>query len=437
MAISTLATITLWHALQQGPVLNTFNEIVEEYNRTHPHHQVVTEVHPGTNPAFVDYGAPAAEALATTIDRRPDLVLAPEYQTSLMNQALSEKRVRPIGEFISPEILDRIADIHKRTFGDKEGRLSSLPFNPSCGVLYANATLVTEDEMPKTLEEMMAISRKLIGEKRVTHGFTSAWPAAYLGGEIPAAQRNVPLALPNNGKEGHGRYQLSTDFFYRHAQTLRQLQKDGILLYAGQTNEASTPFLEKRTAFFLQGAGHAPFLEKKAHEAGFAIRVASLPTLSLGVNPKDKSPPPLGGSSLWVLDKARTEEMVAAVKEFSTYLASDEVQMRWHKETACVPVLKDLDQKLEEFYRDHPAHRAVVEQTLRALPAEYGLGIHMPNWAEARKEWFNLIEKILGIEVHTSPDGKMKTFTVSDHPPSDDEVKALLHQFDEKYSLRL
>lgn len=394
--------ITFWHGLQQGPVLDTFNQIVHEWNIAHKDSEVQTK-------EYNIFEAPAKEALEKPDAEQPNLVLAPEYMTGAMMTALGEKRVIPINQLLSNEQLNKIADIVKRTFGDANGDLVSLPFNPSCGVLFANADLVRK--MPETLEELEQISLELMKKGLVKGGYTCAWPAAYLV-EVPAAQQDIPLALPENGRLGFGSYALSKSWLFNHLLDLRRMYKAGVFVYAGQTNDARKPFIEKKIAFFMQGSTHYSILQK---EADFPVTAAPLPTLTRGQETKNAFP--LGGAAIWALDNSQTQNMIESVKNFLAYLASDAVQEKWHKETGYVPVLKDLPKKLEEFYRDHPVHEAVINQTIEARLGTYSFGIHMPNYGVARKELFLLIEKALDPSV------------------TDEQVMELLKEFDTKFSL--
>lgn len=163
----THMTITFWHGLQQGPILDTFDQIIHEWNKADHEFKVQTK-------PYSLYHLPAVEALDSPDEDQPNFVLAPEYMTGKMWTALGEKKVIPLNDLLPSEQLGRIADIVKRTFGKDE--LASLPFNPACGVLYANGNLVSK--MPTTLEELEEMSSRLIEEGKVEGGYTCAWPAA-------------------------------------------------------------------------------------------------------------------------------------------------------------------------------------------------------------------------------------------------------------------
>jgi sn-glycerol 3-phosphate transport system substrate-binding protein len=406
--------IQFWHGLQQGPVLETFKRSVHEYNSKHTECPVELR-------DFTIYGAPVTEGLSKNDEEQPQLVLAPEFKTSEMMSALKEKKVIPINELIDKELLEDIAEIVKYTFGVTDGNLASLPLNPACGVIYTNKDLLKAigrdpDFVPESMEQLEEVCRDLIEKGCTPSGYTCAWPPAYLI-EIPAAQQDFPLVLPSNGKLGYGEYQLGQKWLVQHLLNLREQQKKGIFRYAGQDNDSRKPFIERKVAFFMQGSTHYPILQKEANasEQPFEIGCGPLPTLAREQTVKYAFP--LGGASIWVLNNTQTTKMIEGVRSFLTYLAEKEFQTRWHQETAYVPVRKTLPRELEDFYKDHPIHRAVVSQTIEAVLGTYSFGIHAPNYSEARKEIFTLIEKVLD------------TTTV------DEEVEGILKKFDEKFSI--
>lgn len=406
--------IEFWQGLQQGPVLESFKQIVHEWNVQQPNYQVNLK-------NFTDYGAPVNEGLSAKPEEQPSLVLAPEFMTGKMIDSLAHKKVIPITQLLDKELLVKIADIVRLTFGDKDGNLVSLPFNPACGVLFTNKELlqaVDKDPnyIPRSIEELEEICKLLIDKNLVEAGYTCAWPAAYLV-EVPAAQQDLPLVTPLNGKLGYGKYIFAQPWLKEHFLHLRKQQNEKIFLYAGKDNNSRHPFIQRKVAFYMQGSTHHSLLQKEANQTAhpFEVGCGPLPTLVKGQT--DKYAFPLGGAAIWVLDNPNTQRMIGGVRAFLNYLASEDIQERWHKETAYVPVLNSLQKKLEEYHKSHPIHQAVMKQTIEATLGTYSFVIQAPNYAEARKELFDLIEKIL------------------DSKTSDDEINPLLEAFDAKYSL--
>ncbi len=405
--------IHFWIATD-GPVANYLETKINEWNRSHLECQVELK----NSASDRSYGVPARVALASPEAEQPSLVLAPEFMTGTLMQAIGEKKVIPVHEILDTRQLEKIATLIQKTFGDAEGRAVSLPLNPACPVIYSNKKLLEQagynpDFIPKSIEELEACARDIMKKGLVEKGYTTAWPAAYLI-EIPAAQVEVPLAEPDNGFSGKGRYVLSSGWIKNHLLDLRRQAKEGIYTYAGPDNNAKKPFLDKKVVFYMQGSSHAEFLQK---EADFEVGYGELPTLDKGQT--EKCAVPLGGASIWVLDNAQTRAIVKNVRAFLDFLASDEFQEGLHKTCVSVPVSKTLPNQLEEYYKAHPLHKAVAMQTIEAKLGKFSFGIRMPNYDAARKELlFTLIQKFV------------------DEKTTDEEAIKLLEDFDKTYSIQ-
>lgn len=384
--------LTFWHSLnsQPGQPGAILYEIVAEYNRDHSPQVQVESITPQ------NYAAAAKEALESPVETRPNFILAPEFMTGAMRQALSNGVVLSAKTLLDESRLADIAEIVSKTFG-----LDCLPFNPACGVLYMNKTLLAQcgfspDWKPQSLEDLV-MAAKIVKEKSNTaFGYTCAWPEAYLV-EIALAQQNIPLLHPN------GDYNFSC--LTEHLINLRELVKDSVLLLpppVGNYDKTKDPFIQQLVPFYMQGSGHAVNIEKEAKAAkdiGFEVGYAPLPTLLH--DRKVKYAHPLGGAAVWVLntnthDETMTPETMAqGVRSFLNYLASKETQAKWHMATAYVPVSKSIRESLGEFYQDHPLHEAVIAQTIDAPLGENSFGIKKANYHLVRPKLYPLIHELL------------------------------------------
>lgn len=91
--------------------------------------------------------------------------------------------------------------------------------------------------------------------------------------------------------------------------------------------------------------------------------------------------------------------MRAGVRSFLNYMASKEVQKRWHAETAYVPVSQSIRQSLgDEFYRTHSLHEAVIRQTVEAPVGEHSFGIKRADYITVRPQLYPLIRELLLLE---------------------------------------
>lgn len=206
--------LTFWHSLGNQPATVLY-EIVREYNINHDPKVQLESVSPQ------NYATAAKEALAKSPEARPNLILAPEYMTGAMQKALKEKIIVSVSSLLDKDKLDDIAEIVKQTFGT-----DSLPFNPACGVLYLNKSLLKENGFdanwqPQTFEDLISAAKK-IQEKTGKYGYTCAWPEAYLV-EIVLAQQNLSL-LDENGD--YNFIQLN-----EHLLNLRQLVKEKVFYH--------------------------------------------------------------------------------------------------------------------------------------------------------------------------------------------------------------
>lgn len=160
----------------------------------------------------------------------------------------------------------------------------------------------------------------------------------------------------------------------------------------------------------MQGSGHFTIIEKEANNAGFELGYASLPTLSKN-HTGLKYAFPLGGAAIWVCNtnennesdnnnpnQVSTQNMVEGVRNFLNYIASKEIQAKWHMGTAYVPVSKSIRETLQDFYDHHPLHNAVVAQTIDAPLGENSFGIKKENYHLIRPKLYPLMFELLNLE---------------------------------------
>lgn len=377
-------SLVFCHSLggQPGNVLST---IVQDYNKDHSPAVQLEVIAPQ------NYAAAAKEALAKPAGERPHFILAPEFMNGAMHQAMREGIVVSVRSLLDKDRQDDIAEIVSRTFG-----VDCLPFNPACGVLYMNKTLLEKcgfspDWKPKTFEDLINASKQLKEKSAISHGFTCAWPEAYLV-EVVLAQKNVPLV---EADQNYNFVQLK-----EHILNLRQLVQEGVFSApnTGNYDRTRDAFIQGKVAFYMQGSGHSGLIEAEAKAAGFEVGYAALTTLSKGQTVKYAFP--LGGAAVWVFNTPEKggQSMVEGVRSFVNYLASREIQAKWHIGTAYVPISKTVRESLSDFYKDHPLHEAVVSQTIEAPLGEHSFGVKKANYHVVRPKLYPLIRELLHLE---------------------------------------
>lgn len=386
--------LIFFHSLG-GPPATVLEQIVEDYNRDHITEVKIISIDPK------QYGTAAIDALARPIEERPNFILVPEYLTGKMQEALNQGVLVSVSQLLEEDRRSDIAEIVRRTFG-----VDCLPFNPACGVLYMNKTLLEmsgfdKDWQPSSIEEL-ELAAELIKEKTgVDNGYTCAWPESYLV-ETFLAQQNRSL-LDERGD--YNFIQLKA-----HILDLRRQVRDHVFLppNTGNYDPTRIPFIQSRVPFYMQGSGHFGLIEQEAKEAGFEVGYAPLPTLSR--DQKTKYAFPLGGAAIWVFNpqtadlkkssthQSMTQQMMEGVKSFLNYLASTQVQARWHLSTAYVPVSKSVQYELAEVYKTKPLFKAVVDQTINAPLGENSFGVKKENYYLVRPKLYPLIRELLLLE---------------------------------------
>jgi sn-glycerol 3-phosphate transport system substrate-binding protein len=388
--------LTFYHSLGGLPGASLY-EIVQYYNKDHtPTVELVSDT-------TQNYAAASSEALRKTPEERPNFILAPEYMTGTLQEAFKDDKMISVSKLLDEDKLDDIANIVKKTFG-----IDCLPFNPSCGVLYINKRLLKEgglssDWKPISLEELIDAANKIKEKTGISHGYTCAWPEAYLV-EMVLAQKNHSLL---DEKGNYNFIQLG-----EHVSFLRELVQEKMFLApeVGNYDHTRDSFIQGKVAFYMQGSGHSKIIEEKAKAADFEVGYAPLPTLSKDQEGTTKYALPLGGAASWVFKTRNNEnncdtlsglsiqKEVEGVREFLNYLASKEIQTQWHKDTAYVPVSNSVRKSLHDFYKDHPLHEAVVVQTLDAPISDNSFGIKKINYPDIRKQLYPLIRGLLYLE---------------------------------------
>ena len=93
----------------------------------------------------------------------------------------------------------------------------------------------------------------------------------------------------------------------------------------------------------------------------------------------------IGGATLWVL-QGKPKAEYNGVAKFLTYLASAEVQAKWHQETGYVPITLAADEITEKagFYKKNPGRDIAVKQLTLNPPTENSKGLRIGNFVQIR-----------------------------------------------------
>jgi sn-glycerol 3-phosphate transport system substrate-binding protein len=93
----------------------------------------------------------------------------------------------------------------------------------------------------------------------------------------------------------------------------------------------------------------------------------------------------IGGATLWVLQGKPAPEYKGVAK-FLSYLASPEVQAKWHQETGYVPVTLAAAEITEKagFYKTNPGRDVAVKELTLNPPTANSKGLRIGNFVQIR-----------------------------------------------------
>lgn len=381
-------TITFWHSMD-GELGKTLQGIVDDFNKANPQYHV-NAVFKGSykdsmNAAIAAYRAKQA----------PDIVQVFEVGTATMMysggaikpvQSMSEE----VGDPIDPKaFVGAVAGY----YSTPDGKLVSMPFNSSTPVLYYNKDLFKKagldpEKAPKTWAELREAAKKLKASGAEC-GYTTTWPAWILM-ENFAAWHNIPYASDNNGFGGLGaRLQLDNPLFKRLFGDLAAMSKEGSFTYGGRGDAASSLFISGKCGIFTGSSGSRADIAKNGK---FSFGISQLPYYQDVQGAPQNSI--IGGASLWVFD-GKDKNTYTGVTKFLKYLASSEVNAKWHQATGYVPVVKaayDLS-KQQGFYDKNPGADVPIKQ-LSADTTDQSRGVRLGSLPDIREVEEGAMEKI-------------------------------------------
>jgi maltose-binding protein MalE len=344
--------ILIWHQ-KIGVERDLFNELVREYNATHPDRLVETlyKENEELRNLYI---------IAAVADQGPDLVFGPADNVGVF---VTTQTIRPLDEIFGPEFFDRfipqgIVDWKGSRWlaADQIGNHLTLVYDPA---------LVSSP--PKTLAELVATGQRLTKDdngdgKMDEYGLTWNYREPFFF---------IPFLTGFGGwvMDAKGRPALDNEHTVRAIQFVLDLRdKYRIIPKEGDYEIADMLFKEKRCAMIINGPWSW---------AGYGVPQRSM-VAPLPVN-EDTGlwcEPMISAKGYSVNASVRPTKF-AAIREVVTYLTSAEVQERMARELATMPVDKKV--LASPAIRNNPALMASMEQIAH--------GRQMPIVPQMRQIW--------------------------------------------------
>lgn len=389
-AAAQATEIEFWHSMG-GAKGRLLSEIVDGFNKR--------EENRGRLRVRVQYVGNYDEGLnklrtALIAHRGPHVVQITDIGQQMM---IDSGTIEPLYEFIEKDPSFPLNELLRpvKRYYEFQGRLYSLPFATSNPVIYFNRDAFDAAGIahaPTTYAELEEVARKLTrsakGGGKIT-GLT--WPLHAWFFEEFVARQGATLVDHENGRAGraaHASYNGSAgrDFV---ALWLRMVKNGSFANVGRGWDPAEQNFLAGRTMMLITSTSD---IFEISRSVKFKLGTAPIP----GKDANARGGTIVGGNSLWILkDKPKAERDGAYA--FIKYMASADVQEKWHSGTGYFPIRGDVIESLKArgFYERYPAAWTAIEQLRSSpdLPATQGASFGV--FQEAREHIMTAIEEAL------------------------------------------
>lgn len=383
--------IQLWHSMT-GPLGTKLNEIVKKFNAEHPDYKIVA-VNKGSYPESM-----TAAIAAFRAGGQPHILQVSEAGTGTFMGA--GKAVYPVYQLMSDQgkSFDTSAFIPAVTgyYSTVDGKMLSFPFNSSSIVTYYNidamqAAGVDTTTLPKTWDELMDVSRKIVSAGVKKCGVTTTWPS-WLHVENFSAWHNIPMATKQNGMGGiDTEFTIDNPLVQRHWDNLVKWQKEGIYTYGGRGSTAIQSFASGDCAIMMGSSSSAASVDQSAQ---FNSRIGFMPYYGDVEGAPQNSI--IGGASLWVMS-GKPKKDYKGVAEFFEYLSKPEVQAEWAEFSGYLPITTSANALMTEtgFYKEKPDFEVALKEVNLNPPTENSKGLRFGNYMQIRTIFDEELEQAL------------------------------------------
>ena len=288
--------IVFWHAMS-GQLGEEVKRLCNGFNAA----QSAAEIEPVFKGSYTE--TLTAAIAAWRAGQAPNLVQMFEVGTGSMLAAGPAVKqiwelIKETGVAINPEAYIPAV---RGYYSLPDGRLASMPFNSSTGVVFYNKDAFAKagldpDKPPATWPDLVAATRALKEKSAAPTPMSTAW-FPWLQLEQFAAMHDLPYATKANGFEG-----LDTELlvnappFVQQVQRFVDMQKDGLFRYAGRDNAPDPIFAAGEAAILFASSGLRGGITKDAKFRWGETFIPFDPALR---------PQPLntviGGASLWTM----------------------------------------------------------------------------------------------------------------------------------------
>lgn len=369
--------IQFWHA-QTGALEESLKKIVNAFNQSQNKY-VVIPVAKGSYSETMNAGIAAFRS-----HNQPHILQVYEVGTQTM---MLSRAIYPVYDLMKDTghhidwngYLQPVLSYYEAS----NGELQSMPFNSSTPIMYYNKDMFKKaglNDPPKTWEDLGKAAARLVASGAVEYGMTSAWQTWVMIENYSAIQ-NIPIATEANGFDGlDAQLTINNPMLIHHFERLKRWMNDKRFVYEEREYKGpQAAFISGKCAILMDSIGAIGTLK---HNAKFDWGAAPLPVEASNKEPQNSI---IGGASLWVL-KGHPKEDYQGVADFLAFLATEDMQILWHKETGYLPITLKAYEKLKSsgYYQKYPAQEVGILQLTRKAPTVNSRGIRLGSFPQIR-----------------------------------------------------
>lgn len=346
--------IEYWHCNAETQGGLTVDELVENFNATNDHIEVVAKYNPdmykglmqnlqaetaaGNTPALVQIGWAFVDYFSNNFS----------YVTP---QDAIDQYDAEDATFLEDNFLPNILDLAVNSEGEQVG----IPYSLSTPVIYINTDLLAEagveDTNIETWEEVQEVA-EAVKNNTGKYGIYIQEPSDFWGQQAIIESNGAKLLTENS--DGTFEATFATEGGIEAMQTYADMIADGLALHISW-EEGAQSFVDGNCAMLYTTIARRAYVQENAQFNVISVKSPEWEGQQRQV--------PAGGCFLAIT--AQDEEQIAAAWEFEKYLYSIESMAAWTEGTGYVPPRKDVadaENGLKSFLAENELMTPAIEQ---------------------------------------------------------------------------
>lgn len=341
----------------------------------------------GTPPAIAQYFEVATQQArdAVTADGEPLF--------ASVGEAIGD-RTEILGE---PVVIDDIVSA-AASYYTVEGEFTSMPWNTSSTLFYANGTYLEAagiESAPETWADVEAACEAIMALDDAPSACIT-WPNHGWFFEQSIAQQGGLLVNNDNGRAGRAdEVFIDSPEMLNFVEWWKGLADAGYYNYSGVQRDwdgTTNAFTAQEVAFILTSSGDAGGLVTTSTDAGFELIVSRMPYNG----DVEYAGNLIGGATLWLVN-GLDEEVQDGALAFMQFLDNPENAADWHQTTGYIPITNASVELLEEegWFEENPWARVATDQLDAADGSPAASGALFGSFVETRDLITQAMEDVL------------------------------------------